>query len=262
VTGRQLTGVVLTIGGAAAVTGCLAALSSGMRDVMQTDGGFCASGGPNVIASQCSAGDIKMVTIGILGGLVAAAVYAAGTSLLGRSASTAALVAWAAMFSVLGWNFISLGLHPGPNQGASSGWLFTGGTFWLMALSGLIPLLGVLVGDVKRADRRYPAYFGLRPLVRTSILPGDLGWSAGTAGTAGSVGSAGTADTAGSVGSAGSAGAAGAWRLGPASSPGPGPDAPNLRSVTVRSIGVWLVASLAGLGLGLAATSAVIGTLR
>ena len=141
-TGRQLTGVLLTIGGAAAVTGCLAALSSGMRDVMQTDGGFCAGGGPYVIANQCSAGDIRLVTIGIMGGLVAAAVYAAGTSLLGRSASAAALVTWAAMFGVLGWNFISLGLHPGPNQGASSGWLFTGGTFWLMALSGLIPLSG------------------------------------------------------------------------------------------------------------------------
>ena len=95
----------------------------------------------------------------------------------------------------------------------------------------------MLIGDVKRADRRYPAYFGLRPLVRTSVLPADLGWPAG---------------------------GEGGWQRGPAPVPGPVPviDAQNRRSVTVRRIGIWLMASLAGLALGLAATSSVIGALR
>jgi hypothetical protein len=44
-TGRRLTGVLLTMAGAASVTVCLASASGGFRGVMQTDGGFCASGG-------------------------------------------------------------------------------------------------------------------------------------------------------------------------------------------------------------------------
>jgi hypothetical protein len=55
-TGASLSGVVLTIAGAASVTVCLASASGGFRDVIQTDGGFCASGGPYAIGNQCSAG--------------------------------------------------------------------------------------------------------------------------------------------------------------------------------------------------------------
>ena len=118
--GRRLTGVLLTIAGAASVTVCLASASGGFRDVMRTDGGFCASGGPSVIVNQCSAGDVRMITVGVMGGLVAAAIYAAGTRLLGRSASSAALALWVALFGALGWNFISLGLRPAAETGSSS----------------------------------------------------------------------------------------------------------------------------------------------
>jgi hypothetical protein len=121
----RFAGVVLTMAGAAGVTVCLASASGGFRDVMQTDGGFCASGGPYVIVSQCSAGDARMITAGVMGGLV--------------------------------------------------------------------PLVAGLVGDL----RATPAYFGPRPLVRTGV--------------------------------------------------------------PARRIVIWLVASLAGTGLGLAAISSLIG---
>jgi len=202
VTGRRLTGAVLTIAGAASGTVCLASASGGFRDVMQTDGGFCGNGGPYVIGNQCSADDVRMISVGVLGGLVAAAIYAVGTSLLGRSASSAGLVMWVALFGALGWNFISLGLRPAAATGASSGWLFTGGMFWLMALGGLIPLLAGLVVDFRPA----PAYLGPRE----------------------------------------------AAYFGP----------PALVQTGARRIGIWLVGSLAGTGLGLAATSGLIGALR
>lgn len=227
-TGRRLTGAVLTTAGAASGTVCLASASGGFRDVMQTDGGFCANGGPSVIVSQCSAGDVRMISVGVMGGLVAAAIYAAGTGLLGRSASSAGLVVWVALFGELGWNFIGLGLRPAAATGVSSGWLFTGGMLWLMALGGLIPLLASLAGDLRPGTRREPTYFGPGGLayfgprevthlgVRTLVRTG--------------------------------AGRTGAGRIG-------------VRNGAGR-IGIWLVGSLAGAGLGLAATSGLIGALR
>lgn len=213
-TGRRLAGVLLTIAGAASVTVCLASASGGFRDVMQTDGGFCASGGPSVIVNQCSAGDVRMIAVGVTGGLVAAAIYAGGTSLLGRSASSAGLVLWVALFGALGWNFISLGLRPAAEAGASSGWLFTGGMLWLMALGGLIPLLAGLVGDLRPGARREPTYLG----------PGGVAYF-------------GPREVA-------YLGVRTLVRAGPG------------------RIGIWLVGSLAGTGLGLAATSGLIGALR
>lgn len=49
---RRLAGALVAFAGAAGFTACLLSLFTGMRDVMRTDGGFCASGGPYVIAHQ------------------------------------------------------------------------------------------------------------------------------------------------------------------------------------------------------------------
>ena len=210
-TGAALAGAALTIAGAAGGTVCLASASDGFRDVMQTDGGFC---GPYASVSQCSAGDLRMISIGVIGGLVAAAIYAIGTRALGGSASSAGLVIWVALFGALGWNFISLGLRPAAEAGASSGWLFTGGMFWLMAFGGLIPLLTGLAGDLRPGVRGEPTYLG----------PGGVAYF-------------GPREVA---------------YLGTRSL---------VRSGAGR-IGMWVVGSLAGTGLGLAATSGLIGALR
>ena len=49
-TGRRITGFLLVIAGAAGFTAGLKSLVAGFRDVIQIDGGSCASGGPYVIA--------------------------------------------------------------------------------------------------------------------------------------------------------------------------------------------------------------------
>ena len=72
-----------------------------MREVMVDNGGTCASGGPYVSVHPCSSGDLRLLMIGILGGLGAVAVYGAGTAMLGRPASLAGLAAWTALFGAL-----------------------------------------------------------------------------------------------------------------------------------------------------------------
>jgi hypothetical protein len=50
VSARKLAAALVAFAGGAAFTACLLALVDGMRDVAQTDGGFCASGGPRLRA--------------------------------------------------------------------------------------------------------------------------------------------------------------------------------------------------------------------
>src|SRR5579872_5945465 len=164
----RLAGLLLVITGAAGVTVFLASASAGMRDVMLTDGGTCASGGPYAVAQQCSAADVRLLMSGILGGLIAAAIYAAGSSAIGSPASAAGLISWTALFGLLGWNFIDIGRHP-KTPGSGSSWLFTGGLFWLMAAGGLIALLARMVADVKDAVRPSPTLASVQPLVRAAV---------------------------------------------------------------------------------------------
>jgi len=80
VSAKRLVAALVAFAGATAFTACLLALVAGMRDVMVTDGGFCASGGPYVIAHQCSSSDIHLIMIGIFGALIAAGFYAGGSA--------------------------------------------------------------------------------------------------------------------------------------------------------------------------------------
>lgn len=219
----RLAGLLLVITGAAGVTVFLASASRGMRDVMLTDGGTCASGGPYAVAQQCSAADVRLLMSGILGGLVAAAIYAAGSSAMGSPASAAGLISWTALFGLLGWNFIDIGRHP-TTPGSGSGWLFTGGLFWLMAAGGLIVLLARMVADVKDAIRPGPALPSVQPLVRAAVAPGMA--------------------------------QAGFWGYAPSA---PEPQRP---AAALRRAGIWLAASLAGAGLGIALSSTVVTMLR
>lgn len=61
---------------AAGFTACLVSVYAGMRDVIKTSGGFCASGGPYVVAHQCSASDTRLLFICVLGMLVSGAIFA------------------------------------------------------------------------------------------------------------------------------------------------------------------------------------------
>ena len=163
-TPRRLVAALVAFAGATAFTACLLSMVSGMRDVMVTDGGFCASGGPYVIAHQCSSSDIRLITIGIFGALIAAGFYAGGTAGLGSKAASAGLVLWAALFGTLGWNFLSTGLH-----NSAAGLLFTGVLFLVMAAGGLLPVLFSLAGDLRKAGLPDPAIPGMQPLVRAAV---------------------------------------------------------------------------------------------
>jgi len=101
VSAKRFVAALVAFAGATAFTACLLALVGGMRDVMVTDGGFCASGGPYVIAHQCSNADIRLIMIGIFGALIAAGFYA-GSAGLGSRAASAGLLLWAALFGSAG----------------------------------------------------------------------------------------------------------------------------------------------------------------
>jgi hypothetical protein len=185
-----------------------------------------------VIAHQCSSADIRLIMVGIFGGLLSAGIYAGGTSALGRRASTSGLLAWAALFGALGWNFINQGLHP--RGGPGSTWLLTGAMFGLMALGGLVALLMSLISDIREAGRPNPVAGNTRLLVRAAI-PAALS----------------VMQPAGTLG----------WQPSGGAAPGVVADPPGRGAVLLR-LGTWLLASLAGAGAGIALGAALISMLR
>ena len=230
-TGRRIVAALVTVAGAAGFTVCLLALYTGARDVMRTDGGFCASGGPYVVAHQCSGADVRLMMVGILGGLFAVAIYAGGSTGLRGRASSAGLLAWTALFGLLGWNFIQQTLHQAPGQGTPTGPLVSGSLFLLMALGGFIPFLAALISDFRSGGRPDSAITAMQPLVQAAVAPGMLGPTA-------TMPAPGVVPVYGPVTKR--------------STSGPGP----LRT------GAWLLASLAGVAAGFALSSSLITLLR
>jgi hypothetical protein len=149
-----------------------------MRDVMRTSGGFCASGGPYAIAPghQCSSGDVRLMLVGILGGLVFAGILAAATSWLEGPVLAVSLLMWAALFGLLGWNFLDLAMNPPKGQSSTGGWVASGAVFELMALGGLIPVLVMAFNWLRRGGQPEPEPPPIQPLVRAAV-PGSLGQS-------------------------------------------------------------------------------------
>jgi hypothetical protein len=240
---RRLIGAACIIVGAAGVIACVLAASAGMRDVMRTDGGFCASGGPYVVASQCSSADMRLLLLGILGGLVATAIMVAGSAVFGRG-SSAGLVAWVALFGLLGWNFIDEVVHPTGGQG-SGGWLISGVVFWLLAVGGLVPMVAGLVGDLRTAGRPDPIAASLQPLVRAQFMPAGWGAQAGSA-------AEGIADAASMPIPAGGLGLP----------TGPGLPTGVTRNPSAAWLGWWVGLVVVGSAIGALASSALISALR
>ena len=145
----RLLGIPLALAGAGGFVAALVSLYIGMRHVMRTSGGYCASGGPYVIAHQCSSSDVKLILFGVFGGLVAAGVVMVGLGLSRGPLLAAALLMWTGLFGALGWNFLSLGFSPPAGQSGSGGWIACGVVFELMAAGGLIPAVVVLVNGAR-----------------------------------------------------------------------------------------------------------------
>jgi hypothetical protein len=127
--------------GAAGFAGGLAATFTGMRHVLRTTGGFCASGGPYEIRDQCPKGDTELLVLGILGLVVAGLVVAGFVARCDGSVVGVSLLMWAALFGALGFNFLDVGTST-----------FTGVLFELMALGGLIPAISLLVDWLRHPE--------------------------------------------------------------------------------------------------------------
>lgn len=134
----------------------IVSISEAMRYVMSEQGGFCASGGPYEIrpGNECTGGTIALLMGGSFGGLAAAglATFFAARAGGPRTAAAAAGLGWAALFGLLGWNFLDLGFDQPGDSGPVFGWLIPGILFWLMTLPGL----GVLVALIKAPTARGP----------------------------------------------------------------------------------------------------------
>ncbi len=115
-----------------------------MRSVMEI-GGFCAGGGPYVIAATCPKGAAWITPVSISVGLLGLAVYTVASIRLPGPRWT--LLAWPALFLSLGWNFWEFGLNPDEASGVAVGWIVCGVLFVAM---GAVPLVGLLASSTGR----------------------------------------------------------------------------------------------------------------
>jgi len=145
----------------------------GMRDVLVTNGGFCASGGPYAIAQghQCSGSETDYVLFGILGVFLFGGAAMVATSWAGGSAIPTGLLAWAVLFGALGVNFLYAAINPPHNTSGTGGWWVCGIIFELMALGGLVPVIGGLAGWLRRGGKPEPEPEPFVPLVRAAVPP-------------------------------------------------------------------------------------------
>ncbi len=238
---RRLISAAVIIIGAGTFAACLRSALAGVRDVMIKDGGSCGSGGPYVIAQRCSSADIRLLLVGILGGLVAAVVYGSGTAALSRSAPSAGLLCWVAGFGALGWSFLSLVITPPAGQGRSIGWLISGVVFLALALGGLVPLLSGLISDVRPGGKPSSSSRRIGPPIVRAVIPPGLGSAPPT--------------------TYGGWSASGATALGVTGRP---VDAipPQVQPSVLASIGIWLLTSAVGAAIGLVFSSSLVSTLK
>jgi hypothetical protein len=165
--GAAWLGVALSAAGVgAAITG----VYRGMRDLMR-QGGFCASGGPYEISSECTSGQVAL----LLGGIVALLVFAALHSALsdwadGPKVGLPAICGL--LFAALGWNFIEFGIDPPQGGGTVWGWVIPGALFWVMAVGFAAPAMARAADWLRRGGGPEPPVFS-RATVRAVALPPD-----------------------------------------------------------------------------------------
>jgi hypothetical protein len=137
-------------------------LNIGMRHVEKTAGGFCASGGPYVIANQCGATETKQIFIGIGAMLVFGGAFAGLTAWAEGPGLTPSGLMWAALFISLGIQFILVGQGTG---------LFVGIMFIAMGAVGLYPPISDGWAWLKRGGEPEvaPLAFGGKQIVHANI---------------------------------------------------------------------------------------------
>jgi hypothetical protein len=130
--------VLLFLLGIAGVAAAITIIFLADRAVMDV-GGNCADGGPYVSAQPCPGGVALAMLVGFLGGLAALGLAAWKGAAIGGGASSVVLLAWPALFGVLGLSMLQSGFDPpGDDPGWAWGYVITGVVFVAMAF---IPLL-------------------------------------------------------------------------------------------------------------------------
>lgn len=173
--GLRVGGLLALAAGMVIFAGALICVSEGMRYVIETNGGYCASGGPYEIAAghECDGGAVGLLVGGIFAMLLGGAIALAGSgAYLGVRGFGLTGLLWAALFGLLGWNFIEFGLNPPANFANEPpiwGLLIPGAIFWLMAAPGL--LAPVLALRSRREDTRITAD-PARPKLVLAKVPG------------------------------------------------------------------------------------------
>ena len=158
--------VAAYLAGVAGLAFCITLLWFGMRAVLDI-GGFCASGGPYVIADACPDAVIATTPLSILGGFLAVGLMLWGAAGLGTGWMGTVFLAWPALFISLGWNFLQYGFFS-PDGGLIWSWVICGVLFVAM---GAIPLWVAIAAfrDGPEADER--AYAAGRVVVRPRPTP-------------------------------------------------------------------------------------------
>lgn len=124
--------------GVALVAAGITLLFLGMRAVMDI-GGYCAEGGPYVIATPCPEGAPAATFLGIFGGLAGFFLAFWKGAEIGERAIAVLFLAWPALFGALGYNFLQYGFDPpGDDPGWAWGWIVCGVVFWAIAFGPLL----------------------------------------------------------------------------------------------------------------------------
>ncbi len=140
----------------------LTMVNVGFRSVEKTSGGFCASGGPYVIAHHCTSSQTVQLFGGIGGLLVFGAFFAGLTAWADGPALSPSGLMWAALFISLGVEFLLVG-------GATG--LFIGIMFIGMGSVGLYPPISYGWGWIRRGGEPEPdtPAFGGMGIVKAAV---------------------------------------------------------------------------------------------
>jgi hypothetical protein len=133
----SIMGLGLSVLAPAGLAGAITLLYLGVGRVMETEGGFVASGGPYAIVHPApewiGAVPLSIFALFLFGGVnLAAAGRGWGIPLT--------VFAWAGLFGSLGWNFLRLGFAPPQGLQGAIAWIVCGVVFWIMALGPVVPI--------------------------------------------------------------------------------------------------------------------------
>ena len=108
-----------------------------MRAVMAV-GGYCAEGGPYVIATPCPDNIAMLTPISIFTMIVGIFIYMGNRA---KNGPDWTMFWWSALFLSLGWNFVEFSIYPPDGSGIAWGWIICAVLFGLMGFA-LLLLIG------------------------------------------------------------------------------------------------------------------------